>query len=430
MPGYPLALAISYWFFGYGTIESQFPNMVAYIVSCLLVFQLTKEHFGRKAAWFSAFLFILFPLNLYFPFIVMLEMFFVAVSLLAFYIFTHLKEGQRWFLGPWLVAVPFLVRETGALLVVPMALYIIWPDIRRHWKETTAFIAATILLLVALYLSPVASGRISLFYNFAGLPLYDDIAKSSFSLTILEMVRLLFHRIITNIFLLSNELKLEDILYLSLVLISIPVSFVNARFDKKNYRFAIATVGFVITSFAVLFTFYEITSFRGVRSMMFTMPYAIIMIGAMLSYLADRLPQKLKFVPLAVELLLLVVFVGQNLYVLDVYNNSMREENFEEASVPFIVSLSHDDQRVLVAPLHLAVNYTKNHFPVKLAFVPVSKRGFEALISKYDVGTIVLPIYIERDQVSVEDLESMGFRLESVKVFSQTKYYILKNREN
>lgn len=429
MPGYPQALAISYRLLGYGTIESQLPNMVAYILGCLLVFQLTKEHFGHKAAWFSVLLFIIFPLNLYFAFIVMMEMFFVTVSLLAFYLFTHIREGQRWLLGPFLVAAAFLVRETGALLVVPMALYIVWPDIRQSWKEGTAFIAVTILLLVILYISPVASGRISLFYNFAGLPLYDDISENPISWTIPNLIRLLFHRIITNIRLLSKLLP-EEIFYLSLVLISIPFSFVVAKFDKKSSRPAVAIIGFVVTSFAVLFTFYEITSFRGVRSMMFTMPFTMIMIGTTLAQLTDRLPQKTAYLPLVAELILLAVFVNQNLFILDVYKLSMRELNFEEESVPFIERLEHDDRRVLVAPLHLAINYASSHFPVKLAFVPVSQRGFEVLMSKFDVGTIILPVYIERDQVSVKDLEVMGFYLESVREFSETKYYILKNSEN
>lgn len=101
----------------------------------------------------AAFLFLVFPTNVVSALSAITDMSLVAAVLLAFGALVHLPPRLGPFVAPLLLVVPFLIRETGALLAVPMA------ALQLCDRDTGLGVrlrrAATLLVLSVLVLSGV-----------------------------------------------------------------------------------------------------------------------------------------------------------------------------------------------------------------------------------------------------------------------------------
>jgi hypothetical protein len=83
---------------------------------------------------------------------------FVAATL-AFCGFIYLPQRWRPWIAPVLLVVPFVFRETGASLVVPMALMILGGRLRRNLARTIGFALLVLTILLNTYKSDLSAGR-------------------------------------------------------------------------------------------------------------------------------------------------------------------------------------------------------------------------------------------------------------------------------
>ena len=88
-------------------------------------------------------------------------------------------------------------------------------------------------------------------------------------------------------------------------------------------------------------------------------------------------------------------------------------------------SLGYDNTRMLVAPYQLTVRYRYYHFPAAWAFPPNNQPTLELLMSRFDVGTLIL----DNDHPLLQNptvLARLGFYKEQVFVVDGVNYVVYK----
>lgn len=424
MPGYPLILALIFRLFGYGVIQALLPSLLGYVAGAGLTFLIAWEIIGRKTAWLSAIFFLFFPLNLLFAFTAMTEIPFLATGLAAFYIFIHLKPGWRWSVGPFLLAVVFLIRETGALLVILMAGYMLLADWKKYWKETLVFGLMTFFLLVVIYVSPLSSGRISMLSNMTGSSLYFDAEIAPIEPGISGIINFLIKRAWINWQ--FNTLRPLEIFSFGILFNSIQLGILYTLLKNKSSQYIFSVTLFFVSVFLLIFLVYEIGSFRGIRALLFTGPFLLIFQSAVIGELIDSTQSKYRWaswVSLALFVTLWLVLSSQTISNF----NDKTVARTETKTIEFIESLQHDNRKVLVSDYTLAIPYVEKYYPVQFAFMPSNRAAMELLLKKADVGTVIvdssLPI---NSPLSRRDLLDLGFKLVHTTEFRDIKYLVFQ----
>ncbi|MCK5343620.1 MAG: hypothetical protein KAR20_09455, partial [Candidatus Heimdallarchaeota archaeon] len=195
---------------------------------------------------------------------------------------------------------------------------------------------------------------------------------------------------------------------------------------KRAINFVFSVLFFILAATLSVILFYDIAWFRGVRMLLFTSPFAIIVWGGVLAELSEDLPRKYKFLPWVVGIVIVALCLNQSFNLIQTMTSPKMIE-FEQASIGFIESINHDDQYVLVAPLDVAIAYVDTHYPVKYAFLPASKPAFNLLTEKFTIGTVIYPVRKTRKkQRQQEDLLEFDMILEQQINFEGQEYLIFK----
>jgi 4-amino-4-deoxy-L-arabinose transferase-like glycosyltransferase len=158
MPGHYFALASSYLVFGYSPLSSFLPSLLAYVIGVCALLALCLKLVDRTTAYLAAFIFLTFPGNLVFSVTAMAEMTFVAAGLVCMAIFVHLPASRRPYLGPILLLLPVLFRETGAVLLIPM-IALIMSDRAISWKRDAVVTVVLSLVLVSILVFVIFGDR-------------------------------------------------------------------------------------------------------------------------------------------------------------------------------------------------------------------------------------------------------------------------------
>ncbi len=423
MPGYPFILAVVFRLFGYGVIQALLPSLLGYIVSAGLTFLIGWKIIGRKAAWLAALMFIFFPLNLLYAFTAMTEITFLTFGLGSFYLFMHIPPYRRWLVGPVLVAAVFLIRETGAFLVFLMAVYMLLEDWRKFWKETVAFCITTFILLVTIYISPLSAGRISLFSNLVGTSLYFDAEIKPFDLTLVGLVKFIVQR--GRINWQASLLKPPEVFTLAVILNSIQLGIFYTFLKKRALRYILAVTLLTAIILSLVIFVYDFGSYRGVRTLLFTAPFALVCLAAVLSELIDRIQINYRRAAWAGVFMFLAVWVI--LSVQTIVNFADRTiARSEHLSIEFFESIAHNNQQVLVTDT-FAFPYIEKYFPTQFAYLPANRASMELLMNTTEIGTVVIPakntgrVAMDRDA-----LIELGFELQQTVEFQGEQYLVFR----
>ena len=130
--------------------------MVAMVIAGIALFLSGSGCNGRDTATIATFrVFLLFPANIVYAVTAMSETTLIAAALVAFAIFVHLPFKWRVGMGPLLLVLPLIVRETGIVIAIPFA-FMIWAG-GGTWR-TRATLLFTLLstLVVAVVLGQIS----------------------------------------------------------------------------------------------------------------------------------------------------------------------------------------------------------------------------------------------------------------------------------
>ena len=407
MPGYYWNLAAVYKLFGYGTAQSLFTGQFAYTLAAICTYLIGLRFFDRITALASTGFFLIYPANLYFAQTAMAETSVVAAAAVAFCGFVYLPRRWRPWLGPFLVMLPFLYRETCAFLAVPMAVVLLMSPTSpghgylRNLGHAVLFLLLSVLLLGAVYVSPVSNGRPSLITLDIFLPaadaerIYrDSVASDNLKPTLHEWRETLVKRIADNgsaLLRRYDRRKREATIPMLLpLLLAIPIGLAWGAWKRDPLALGGATLLLVTVIFVC--TFYSVFYDRPLRVSMFALPFVALLAGrlwvGLFSPLLARLPRHDRVWPQVIG----VACAGAWLMPISfkAFKDMTAGDIFDERAMARIETLEHDDQTVLVAPPQLGIPYLSVHPDVTYSFVPANRRTLDRLTGKYRVTTLIV----------------------------------------
>ncbi|MGZ8842356.1 MAG: ArnT family glycosyltransferase [Pyrinomonadaceae bacterium] len=122
----------------------------------------------------------------------------------------------------------------------------------------------------------------------------------------------------------------------------------------------------------------------------------------------------------AVALLLFSLSVVKNMYTF-----FADQDVVDSRSAAALETVGHDNARMLVTPFDISIRYRYDHFPVPWAFAPYNQPTLQLLVSRFDVGTLILP----DDHLLLQNpaaLAGLGFYQERVLTIDKANYVVYK----
>ena len=418
MPGFYVCLAASYKLLGYGVFQSLLPNLMAFVVAAICTYLIGRRLYHRSVGLLAAGLFIFYPPNLFFACTAMSEMCITAAAVGAMCVFVYLSPRARLLVGPMLLVIPFLFRESNAFVVIPMAA-LIWAGAtrRRRFVTTSAFLVAAVVVLGIVDVSPLAAGRPS----FIKAAVFNDSPAAAFSDAFaLEHVhphtadwihalggqcwinaRLCVVRVFTD----HSSYQMPSMLPL---LLAIPIGLLWG-IEKRN-AFAIGSALLVACAIGFICVFNGVREEKSLRLAMFVAPWVAILAAQMWMALAAFISRKTTRMPGSVIPAIAVIALACVAFptVRTAVQFFRRYDGFDRATTSIVELLHHDNQTLLVGPPGLCMPYCHVHYPVLYSFVPANDRTFELLRNRYAIGTAIID---STSTVTGNELAKAGLKL-------------------
>lgn len=414
MPGYALILATSYAIFGYGVLQTLLPTALLFMLSCMLCFHLGARLYSSFAGWVALFLFSCFPFLHHFSFAAMSEVPIIASVLLALTVFLQMSPRWQVLLGWALCGMVVLFRETSAVVIFPMSA-LLWQSTApsHRWRSLLLFFVSSMLVMGAIYLSPIGTSRESLFYN---LIVYenDPVLSAAHELGTQQQPRrdVLLSKLVSRagrqMVQLFRELRpdLRNLEWL-FFLVAIPLGL--WFFIRSRDYFMLSIVVSLLLTLAAIVSIY-VLGHIGKRHFLQLLPLVCIIYGQTAALLV---PERWKKQAMGILMLLVVpasLFMvyrdWQSYHRADAYNDQMLRE---------LQDLRHDDTTPMMAPFQASVSYAVAHYPVKVWALPYSLEELQDILKRHPVKTLLLPLSgpatpPEATKLTRIDLQSQGFQ--------------------
>lgn len=405
MPGHYLALAASYGLFGWGVLPSLLPSLVAYVLVVTSAFLIGARLHGRRAGLGAGLLVALFPPHLAFAFSAMAEMTLLAAALGAVAAFLHLPGRARPLCGALLIGVPFLFRETGALLALPLALVLLAEgresgSTAHGLGRAAAFGLAAVAITWGLQRWQLASGKaaVPLSWVTSGGFNYEDALARPPHLSPGEWWTAIGDNLSRNVALLRQLVfrrpgNFEPIAFCLLVA-SFAGALVVAALPRGGARaraFALGSGLLGLALLALTFTLYDVKGGKTVRSALLAAPLCLVAVAGAVDALVGRVLAGRAVARVALALVLAALVGGAWTGARLGAGSMTRRDEQADSDTAMLERLEHDDRLLLVAPHALALDYVVRHYPVPWSFVPANDGTMRLLLQRYEVGTVVLP---------------------------------------
>ena len=414
MPGTYYALATAYQLFGDGPMVWRAPALLSFIIAAVGIFLIGRRFFGAPSGGLAAAIFIALPMNGLFAFTAMPQMLFIAWCVLSFCVFAHLPVRSRALWIPFLLIPPFLIRETGALLVIPMALLSIQEGRFRPWANAAIAVLGSLCTLSLVMAIQIASGKgsLPLTWPLVGQFNYANAFPPPLAPSAWEWTSKIFWNVIRNFQIIGNSVTerwqaVEPVLWLIALT---AIGLLNAK-----RKLAIGTALLVITVFGMLFTLYDWNYYRGVRSTLFTFPLAAIAASPVLIgwfvHARERISEGpfRKFKVLLPWTIAALVVLWSGRISLDMADAT--SSDYGARAIERLERIDIDRDKLLVSPFEISLDYAVAHYPLRWSFVPANSRTLRLLDSEHEIGTFIA----HYEQMSIRfwnTLTGMGFALE------------------
>ena len=418
MPGHYVTLALSYRLFGWSVFSSLLPSLAAFVVATVGVFWIGSRLYGATAGVLAGLIFLFFPPNIVFAFTAMAELTFVAAGVLVFAVFLWVPPRLRFYVAPLLLGVPFLYRETGALLLLPMCTLALAEPPGKRVRFALATLLGSVALLLVLYQWQAASGREAppltwithggFNYNDAAMPPAPDLSGAEWVGAILDNSLRNVRALGRSVFSAPagfEALGLAGMLATSLLLA------VGGLFRVRNDPFPAAAGGVVLASLASIVVLYDAVGFKALRGAMFGMPLCGVALGGLLQRtpLVARLEQAVVWrrAGLAALIALALLLAGRG-PTLAAARGVTANDAAATSRTAWLEDLGHDADTLLVAPWNLSMDYVVQHYPVRWSFLPANDATLDRLRDRYEIGTLILPRAASTRRVTRAAIERAG----------------------
>jgi len=409
MPGHALVIALSLWLIGDSVVASLLPSILAYLLCIILLYWIGSRLVNRTVGFMAGFLFAIFPANIIYGVSALSEMTFVCAGLIAFAVFLYLPIQLRPWLGPVLVCVPVLFRETGVFWIIPMAAVILQESRgSKRYVEVLVLLGLSMALLMLIFQLDWIKDRPSRFYLNLLAKNFQEWYMDAFTVelkrpkSLAGWLDILSARTILNLKELWWSLHrpfLEAVL-LNVLLWPPFFALVALKWLPSLRNFIAAYILMALVMFAFLSLFYVWDEFIGVRLLLMLFPLEAIVVACAFDYWCRTSLQRGAILCVLALLALLLSLA-----------NERSEKRSNEAQLaafsPILSTISPDPSGVLVSNWRVGALYVYENYPAKWAFVPANERTLELLHEKYPVATAVLD-KADIQRLGVKALEKIG----------------------
>lgn len=408
MPGHYGALAASYRLLGAGPLASQAPALAAFIVTALLVYLIGVRLAGPGEGLAASVLWMLWPANALYAVTAMMEGPVVAATALALALFLATPARWRPAAGPVVLVIPFLFRETTALLAVPMAIFIARDGPRPRPGRAAAFLGGAVVVLGLVYRSDLSAGRGSLLAGnlfradpdrlYAGSSPWPEVPPSPSEWAAAVASNGWRNARTLAVVLLKGGAGCRPVERLSLGLLALlhaaGAAGLAARGDgvtpsddrsRMRRAFLAAALAFGAANLAFVALLYEVAYFRGLRLLMVAAPPACVAAAVGVGRWAGPIRRPILVGAAVLAAAALVAFEALALAPALAEGDAREDEGLAR-----IEALGHDDATLLVCDLNLAARYVVEHAPTRWSFVPHDRAALDLLAGRFRVGTMIL----------------------------------------
>jgi hypothetical protein len=418
MPGHYVTLALSYRLFGWSVFSSLLPSLASFVVATVGIFWIGSRLYGMTAGVVAGLIFLFFPPNIVFAFTAMAELTFVAAGVLAFAVFLCVPSRLRFYVAPLLVSVPFLYRETGALLLVPMCALALGEPPGKRVRFALATVLGSVALLFVLYQWQTASGRETpplTWITQGGFNYHDAALPPAPNLSAGEWVGAILDNSLRNVRALGRTAfsapgGFEALGLAGMVAAALLVA-ISGLFRMRSDPFPAAAGLVVLASLVSVVALYDAAGYKALRGAMFGMSLCGVALGGLLQRvpLILRLEQtaawrRAGFAALAALALLLA---GRGSTLAAARGVTANDEAATDRTAS-LEQLDHDDDTLLVAPWNLSLEYVVQHYPVRWSFLPANDATLDRLRVHYEIGTLVLLPTASNRRVTRAAIERAG----------------------
>ena len=435
-PGYATVVAASIWLFGDGVYQVIFPNILAYLISVILVFLIGSRLTTQTTGIFSALIFALFPANVVYATSAMSELTFLCIALLAFYLFLRLPADKRFYIGPLLLIFPFLFRETVCFLVIPMAFVILgsYQNRLQGLVVATVFLVLSFITLLWIYQWEWLGDRPSLLWqNLLATTFADKYSNAFFELVLPQSlnawIRIFVAHAKESVSGLFDLLAmgLSSFQSLCLYMLISPAIFVLFFWWPQNYmkrlKYAYLALVFVL-SFGLSF-FYSWNEFIGVRIMLLTLPFASIVVAVSINQLVSKIKSNRRYI-VALSLGLAYVLISKDGVYMGAKKVTDNDDHLETVE-KIIQVIDPSVNGVFIAPYTVGSVFQYQTYPVLWSFIPANAKTFVLLDRTYPISTVLLPLH-DVSKFGSAILRESGLRQTKVLKIGKVDYVVFKAR--
>jgi len=151
---------------------------------------------------------------------------------------------------------------------------------------------------------------------------------------------------------------------------------------KKWDAFMVGVLIMLAAILVLVFTLYTVHLYRGLRNLMFVVPFLII--GVATVPYQKRVHKYLG----GVACVFILWFSALSLN--EVSADFHRSASLDKRLIHLFGLIGHDDQKMLVADFRIALPYISRH-DTKWSFLPANEKTLKALVASYSIGTFVIP---------------------------------------
>ncbi len=396
MPGHYVALATAYRALGYGPGTSLVPSLVSFVLCVVLAYDLARRCAGRRAGLVAGLLVACCPPLLAYAFTAMAELTLAAAATFAVWLLVALPGRLRAWAAPVLLAIPFLFRETAALLAAPAVLLVLAGPGRARLRAALA-LAASVVLLYGLLAWQVATGKESppLSWVTGGQFNYSDATYEAPRLGASEWMGAVVANVGRNVETLRTEVfdeaSVEVLFLVLLVALTLAVlagAGLRARGRPLSLGTGLAALGIVLLSA----TLYDVKGMKLVRALLFLAP--LLAAGAAIAWTPRRATRsgarspRARWISAAAALLLVI---GAERASAAAGASFRKFSGITRTNTRTLEALGHDDEQLLITHFSFGLDYAVEHYPVRWSFLPANDETFRRMAARYPVGTVIVP---------------------------------------
>ena len=393
MPGHYLALASSYALFGYSALTSLLPSLASFVLVALGLFLVGNRLYGRFTGALAAWLFAVYPGEITYAFTAMAELTFTFAGVLALVILVHLPRRWWSFAPPVLLALPFLFRESGAFLILPLAALVLHA---RGFLAACLTSLGSVATLYGINRWQIASGKLQASLSWVtegGFNYYNAFPAPEPELTRGEFLAAIGSNVERNVGILGELLSdLPGELMpagLIVILVLAPILLVGSLRRFRTDPFPLGAALLLLLVLGLTVTVYDVQAHKMMRTALFVYPFAALALAALIQpdeRLAERTPTGRARGLAAV---VAVSMLAGSVAVCARAGERMTRRDDEMAGISALLADLHDETTVIVGPPTIAPMYAVEHYPVLWSFPIAGLETYRAVFRRYTVGTLL-----------------------------------------